>query len=89
MQDGMLLPIKTDIKPASKWLLNFFHCKCKLTSRNQCGTQSCSCRKNGLKCVTACNGCHGEECNNKSDDVEQNETESDNDFERNIFDMFD
>ena len=46
-------------------------------------------KKPELNCVTACNGCHGEECNNKSDDVEQNETESDNDFERNIFDMFD
>lgn len=89
MQDGMFLPIKTDIDPAPEWLLNYVRCKCKATSRNPCSTQMCSCRKNGLKCVMACNGCHGEDCDNKSGDMENNETESDDDFERNIFDIFD
>ena len=87
LQDGMFLPVKTDIKPAPEWLLNYVRCKCKTTSKNQCGTQSCSCRKNGLECVTACSGFHGELCNNKS---ELKEIESDeDDFERNIFDIFD
>ena len=27
----------------------------------------CSCRKHGLKCVSACGHCHGTECNNVSD----------------------
>ena len=31
----------------------------KLTSRNPCGTNMCSCCKNGLKCVTACGDCQG------------------------------
>ena len=36
------------------------------TSKNQCGTNVCSCKKNGLKCMSACGGCHGEDCNNKA-----------------------
>ena len=40
-------------------------CKCKFTSKNQCGTAMCSCRKNGLSCVSACGECHGVGCNNE------------------------
>ena len=40
-------------------------CNCKSTSKNQCGTNTCSCRKHGLMCSDVCKGCHGETCNNK------------------------
>ena len=51
-----------DIAPEN--LLKFMRCKFKLTSKNLCGSSTCSCCKNGLKCVTACGGCCGGGCNN-------------------------
>ena len=44
--DGTKLnPIMTDLPAAPETLLKFVRCKCKLTSRNPCGTNACSCRK--------------------------------------------
>ena len=54
----------TDKEAGPKNLLAILRCKCKLTSRNVCGTNLCTCRKSGLKCVAACEGCRGDECNN-------------------------
>ncbi|KAK6175983.1 hypothetical protein SNE40_014355 [Patella caerulea] len=59
-------PIMTDLPAAPESVLNFVRCKCK-SPKNQCGTMICSCRKNGLKCVSACGGCHGESCRNSED----------------------
>ena len=55
-------------------------CKCKLSSRNPCGTNACTCRKNGLKCVTACGDCRGNDCKN-AEDIALDETEENNVFE--------
>ena len=61
--DGKVLsPIMTDINAAPENLLKFVQCKCILSSKNPCGTSMCSCRKHGIKCVTACEGCQGENC---------------------------
>ena len=66
--DGTALtPVMTDMAAAPENLLKFVRCKCKLSSRNPCGTNACSCRKNGLKCVTACGDCRGENCSNAED----------------------
>eukprot|EP00795_Rhopilema_esculentum_P012559 gene12559-3254_t len=62
MEDGIMTPIKTDLDPAPEWLLQVVRCKCKMNTRHPCGTLSCSCRKNGLTCVTACRSCHREDC---------------------------
>ena len=44
--DGTKLhTIMTDLPAAPETLLKFVHCKCKLTFRNLCGTNACSCRK--------------------------------------------
>lgn len=32
----------------------FVRCKCKISSKSPCNTYSCSCRKHGLTCLTAC-----------------------------------
>ena len=64
LQDNEYSPVQTDKDVAPKNLLKFVRCKCKLTSRNPCGTNTCSCRKNGLKCVTACGDCRECGCNN-------------------------
>ena len=64
MQQSQLHPVKTDIEPGPECRLQFVRCKCKSASRNQCASRTCSCRKNGLVCVEACQGCHGETCLN-------------------------
>lgn len=67
LEGNKLVPLMTDLTPAPENLLKFVRCKCKLTSRNPCGTNTCSCRKNGLKCVSACGDCRGEGCYNAED----------------------
>ena len=64
LQDNEYSLVKTDKDVAPENLLKFVRCKCKLTSKNPCGTNTCSCCKNGLKCVTACGDCRGYGCNN-------------------------
>ncbi|KAK6192248.1 hypothetical protein SNE40_003750 [Patella caerulea] len=63
MVDGQFRPVPTDLPPAPDNVLNFIRCKCKST-QNLCGTNHCTCKKNGMKCVAACGGCHGESCKN-------------------------
>jgi hypothetical protein len=85
--DGACLqPLKTDLEPAPKKLLQFIRCKCKMSSSNPCGTNSCSCRKNGLHCVAACGDCRGMDCSNKEHETVL-QLEEDEDCERNIFDL--
>ena len=65
MVDGKLLPIKTDIEAAPEYLLNVVRCNCRLTSSNPCGASTkCSCKLNGLSCVSACGNCRGVSCLN-------------------------
>ena len=64
LQDIEYSAIQTDKDIAPENLLKFMRCKLKITSKNLCGTTTCSCSKNGLKCVTACGGCCGGGCNN-------------------------
>ena len=78
----VLKPIKTDLPPASDFLLHIIRCNCKITSRNTCGSMLCTCRKNGLKCMPACGDCRGTNCENIEeeqvpqmiDDVDDDET---------------
>jgi hypothetical protein len=59
--DNRYEPVTSDQLPAPDDLLNIVRCKCK----SDCRSALCSCRKNGLNCVTACTGCHGQ-CTNKN-----------------------
>ena len=72
----MLHPVMTDVDPAPESLLKFVRCKCKLSTRNPCGNNTCSCRKHRLKCVTACD-CRGESCRNAEEIVYEEDTELD------------
>lgn len=72
---NQMTPIFTDLGAAPEDLLRFVRCKCKSSTKNPCGSNSCSCRKHGLKCVAACGDCRGVTCNNcdeitLEDDVE-------------------
>ena len=64
LDDNNYCPIMTDNEVAPECVLQVIRCKCK-SSKNQCGTKRCSCRKHGLSCVTTCSDCHGEDCENK------------------------
>ena len=48
-----LSPILSDDVVAPEKLLKYIRCKCKLSAKNPCGGNACSCRKNGLSCVAA------------------------------------
>ncbi len=56
--------IMTDLEPAPEFIIKFIRCKCKLSARSPCSSNVCSCRKHGLKCVSACGDCHGQNCQN-------------------------
>lgn len=92
--ENSMEPIKTDLEAAPEWLLKVIRCNCKTTSRRPCSSQLCSCRRNGLSCVAACGGCHGESCENAEapppdtdDEIEEQSMTDSN--ERNIFEILD
>lgn len=58
-----MCPIMTDREVAPASVLKIIHCNCK-QSLNQCGTNKCTCRRNGLNCVSTCGECHGSDCEN-------------------------
>ena len=90
-----LQPIQVDIEVAPEKLLKAVRCKCKSTSKNQCLSNLCSCRKHGIKCTSACGEFHGEDCLNKKDkeaigileNEEEVEDENDDSNFENLFDI--
>ena len=74
---GDLSPIMTDLAPAPECILQFIRCKCTYLEP-KCTNTRCSCKKNGLKCVDACSGCYGNDCQNKDAVTINANSESDN-----------
>jgi hypothetical protein len=74
-EHNTLVPVLTDNNPAPQKLLNIIRCKCKSLSA-LCSSALCSCRINGLKCVTACTNCHGEDCSNAEPVCNDSDTSS-------------
>ena len=64
LENCILSTIPTDKEVAPPNILQVIRCKCKPSMKNPCGTNVCSCRKNGLKCMPAGGGCREEDCNN-------------------------
>ena len=85
LEGSVFTPVMTDLDAGPKSLLQFVRCKCKISTRNPCGTNVCSCRKNGLKCVTACGNCHGEGCKNSEESILDTEEDTDSTYAENIF----
>ena len=54
-------PVKTDMPVAPNSLLNMVSCGCK---PDGCGNITCSCKKLGLFCSSACSKCIGQTCHN-------------------------
>jgi hypothetical protein len=63
-ENGMLLPITTDLKAAPDDLLSVISCKCKMSKKRPCSSLVCTCRKHGLNCVASCKHCCGKACDN-------------------------
>jgi hypothetical protein len=63
-ESGLYEPIAMEQEPAPAELLKVIRCSCKTDSRNQCGGNACTCRRNGLACVSACGKCRGIDCLN-------------------------
>jgi hypothetical protein len=88
-KDGIMTPVMTDREAAPERLLIFIRCKCKSSKKRLCGGKTCSCVRNGLKCVSACSGCRGQSWENSTGPEEALlEEDSDLDFDRNVFDLF-
>jgi hypothetical protein len=68
-------PVTTLDPMAPEELLKFTSCNCS----GDCSNRRCSCKKNGVKCISACGNCKGVTCKNCMDDGETGE-DSDVDF---------
>ena len=67
-------------------IISVVRCNCKETKKGCCTSAKCLCRNNGLKCVSACEYCLGNGCDNSS--LCSNVKESDDDdFDGNIFEI--
>ena len=62
LQENQIIPITTDLPPATDSLLKVLRCNCK----SRCNTLRCSCRKHGLECSAVCGHCKGSACSNSS-----------------------
>jgi len=78
-EGGRLTPIATDLEPAPEDLLKVIRCNCKSSAANQCFTNLCTCRKNGLHCIAACGNCHGQSCWNAPPPVAECDDDDDDD----------
>jgi len=83
-----LRKIKCDAEPAPSELLKFVRCKCNPNKKNSCGGLTCTCKKHGLRCVTACGNCRGELCTNKEFEIDSSSYEEGDFQDKNIFDIF-
>lgn len=59
--ESLLVPLTTTKSIAPVNVIKVIRCKCK-SKKRQCETKVCTCRKNGIKFMAACAGCHGESC---------------------------
>ena len=60
---------------APEELLKITSCNC----HGDCSNRRCSCKKNGVTCISACGVCKGITCKNCSHDVVESEDDIDND----------
>lgn len=66
-------PVPTEDPMAPEELLRFTSCNCN----GYCNNQRCSCKKNGVKCISACGNCKGITCKNGVHDDAESGDDSD------------
>jgi hypothetical protein len=70
LSNNLFEPIMSDQPIAPDKILNVVRCSCKSGCTS---TRLCSCRRNGLKCVSACSNCQ-ENCTNNEKSLIPNDT---------------
>ena len=95
LNDSRYFPITTTKNPAPPDILNIIRCNCKMSSETPCSNNRCSCKKNGIRCMSACGECHGDGCRNENLEYDEavpcSDQISDEDIEMddgNVFDIF-
>lgn len=88
LSNGNYDPVMTDLSAAPDNILRFIRCNCNSSKKNPCSTNTCSCRKHGLPCVSACGDCNGVDCENCENEIDMDD-DSDEEEDRNIFDVLD
>ena len=78
----------TDLNAAPDNILCFIRCNCNISKKRPCSTNTCSCKKHGLVCVSACGNCNGIDCENCENEVDMDDF-SDEEEDRYIFDVCD
>ena len=68
-------PVPTLDPTAPEELLKITSCNC----HGDCSNRRCSCKKNGVTCISACGVCKGITCKNCTHDVVESEGDIDND----------
>jgi len=69
MHDGKYIRVLNDTDIAPVDILKVACCKCSAESKRPCGTRAHLCVKYGLSCITACNHCNGDACENAQKSV--------------------
>ena len=87
LSNGHYCPIMTDLNAAPHNVLRLVRCNCNISKKRPCSTNTCSCKKHGLVCVSACGNCNGIDCENCGNEVDMDDF-SDQEEDRNIFDVF-
>ena len=70
IKNGKLVPSITIVRLAPQDLISIVRCSCKTSG---CASKSCSCRKAGQPCVSACQNCSINGCNNQEQVEEDDE----------------
>ena len=60
----------TDLNAAPDNILCFIRCNCSISKKHPCSTNTCSCKKHGIVCVSACGNCSGIDCENWENEVD-------------------
>ena len=83
LSNGHYCPIITNLNAAPHNILRFIRCNCNISKKRPCSTNTCSCKKHGLVCVSACANCNGIDCENCENEVDMDDF-SDEEKDRNI-----
>ncbi len=72
-EQDRLVPIQIEGDVAPEHNLKVVRYGCN----SNCSSTSCSCRKHGLHCVSACTNCHGNDCSNVRSDASYSDCSDD------------
>ena len=88
LSNGHYCPIMMDLNAAPDNILRCIRCNCNISKKRPCSTNTGSCKKHGLVCVSACGNCNEIDCENCENEVDIGDF-SDEEENKNIFDVFD